>query len=435
MIIFLIYKALSQEIYYSKLYGDVESLGYYYTDVLIGSSSVVQAVIIDTGSRITGFPCTGCSNCGSHMDSYFDYQNSSTSRLVTCSEGISCYSCKENLCWYSQDYTEGSSISGILIEDQLRFETTPTVRAAIGCHKKETNLFRTQKADGIMGLGYSKNRLFTIIDQLYHTQVLKSNTFSLCFGLNGGFMTIGGYNITNHLKNIQWVTLHDSYYYTIKIKSIQIHQKKTLTEKDFISETIIDSGTTFSYFYDKLYRNIVEYIKRYCEVLGNCNGGRASVSGEPRECYEHDSRVYPNLQGFFYTFPDIGFEIDEAYVIWLPKYYLFTPPGHVNLYCIGIYTGGGSVNVIGSNFMRGMDIIFDRSNSKLGFAPSVCNSSFIQTGNRHSLEPFPTGGESDLTLGLAILSGLILLILTLSVLIKRQKPITSLSEVVRTEEI
>ena len=43
----------------ARVYGSVD-LGYYYVDIYVGTPKVKQAVIVDTGSLVTAFPCTGC---------------------------------------------------------------------------------------------------------------------------------------------------------------------------------------------------------------------------------------------------------------------------------------------------------------------------------------------------------------------------------------
>ena len=162
-------------------------------------------MIIDTGSRLTAFPCIGCPECGKHLDSYFDYKNSSTSRAVSCKENIPCSSCDNDSCGYYQGYTEGSSISGILVQDLVmfgdNFNESHRVYAIFGCHRKETHLFKTQLADGIMGFGRSKD-IPTLVDVLYKNHDIDTNIFAICFGKIDGFMTIGGYNSTMHTGNV-----------------------------------------------------------------------------------------------------------------------------------------------------------------------------------------------------------------------------------------
>lgn len=64
-----------------------------------------------------------------------------------------------------------------------------------GCAKRETNLFYTQAADGILGMarGGGSSNLFTpIYDVLYNAGLIEKRVFSLCMGKNGGYFQLGG---------------------------------------------------------------------------------------------------------------------------------------------------------------------------------------------------------------------------------------------------
>jgi len=92
-----------------------QGYGTHYVDVWIGSPTPQrQTVIVDTGSGVTAFPCSGCKGCGDtyHTDNYFKESSSETFRALSCDE---CFrgSCKSSggkkICGISMSYAEGSS--------------------------------------------------------------------------------------------------------------------------------------------------------------------------------------------------------------------------------------------------------------------------------------------------------------------------------------
>lgn len=376
----------SESIYeHAAVFGNTEDLGYYYVDIWVGTPPMKQTVIIDTGSRLTAFPCIGCTDCGHHMDKYFDFKNSSTSRIIKCNENIKCSKCTNETCEYSQSYAEGSSISGILVEDYILFgDDFPhahRVLGVFGCHRRETHLFRTQKADGIIGLGYSNN-IPTIVDLLYKDHDVDTNLFSICFAAKDGFMTIGGYNMSTHQEEIRWTKVYDHNFYAVKGKGLVIGGYNTgVTESDFTkfyaTGTIIDSGTTFTYMSTNVYLSLFGGIERFCKLQGKCLGEHIKVNGEAHTCYVYNPKNFTSIQEFFNSFPVVSILMDEVYVDWMPESYLFAWPESKTHFCIGVYSNGGAGNVLGGNFMRGMDVVFDRGEDRVGFAKSLCDSSFI----------------------------------------------------------
>jgi hypothetical protein len=68
------------------IFGSFEDLGYYYVDIFVGTPPQHATVIFDTGSGLTAFPCTGCADCGKHINPKFDTSKSSTCQRI----GSSC---------------------------------------------------------------------------------------------------------------------------------------------------------------------------------------------------------------------------------------------------------------------------------------------------------------------------------------------------------
>ena len=217
--------------YYSTSLSRLLYTGYgtHFSYVFVGTPPQRQTVIVDTGSHYTGFPCTGthihldtiyliphipylyiragCSQCGNHVNPYWDIKNSTTATIPKCGG--------TNQCSISQSYSEGSSWKGYLVQDKFyvgasntiintnTHSVTPSNTPAtantllsvdfqFACQTYETGLFRTQLADGIMGMSISED---TLPAQLMKQKVTNTRIFALCYRVGGGIMTLGGVRI------------------------------------------------------------------------------------------------------------------------------------------------------------------------------------------------------------------------------------------------
>ena len=66
------------------LTGALHTLGYYSTDVCLGTPPRRYDLIVDTGSSITAVPCSTCATCGEHVcgrSGRFDLQSSATGQV------------------------------------------------------------------------------------------------------------------------------------------------------------------------------------------------------------------------------------------------------------------------------------------------------------------------------------------------------------------
>lgn len=225
--------------------------GTHHAYLYVGSPPQRQTLIVDTGSRLTAFPCKPfCSTCGIHASPRFDMNTSTSLSIVPCDEcmlsrkdfeletyfkgdGVggnsgdgdvnvdlmpdqvkrarlrganankrrtSHKSCKKSQCEINQRYTEGSSWDAIEVRDNvwLGFEDINESNLqhaqyskpfVFGCQTSEEGLFQSQYADGIMGLSMYTQ---TIVGSWFKQGSIQHETFSLCFNSNGGHMSLGG---------------------------------------------------------------------------------------------------------------------------------------------------------------------------------------------------------------------------------------------------
>lgn len=159
---------------------------------------------------------TRCDNCGDHTDKPFNASDSATLVHVTCAakDWFNCRSCEleTDTCAISQSYMEGSSWDATVVEDIVflggdsSFENEDArnrfgTHFKFGCQHKETGLFIEQVADGIMGLSNTDNHL---VAKLHQENKIPSKLFALCFGEDGGSMTVGEPDTQRHRGEIQY---------------------------------------------------------------------------------------------------------------------------------------------------------------------------------------------------------------------------------------
>ena len=227
--------------------------GTHHVYMYIGSPPQRQTLIVDTGSRLTAFPCSPhCTECGMHASRQFDVNQSSSLSFVPCGECVlsrrdfelEAYfkgdgvggnsgdgdvnvnlipnglrgtdghktemkrkSCSKSHCEIHQRYTEGSSWNAFEVKDNvwLGFEDVNKSNLqhiehsrpfVFGCQTSEEGLFQNQYADGIMGLSMYTQ---TLVGSLHEQGSVQHESFSLCFNSKGGHIALGGISSGNGL--------------------------------------------------------------------------------------------------------------------------------------------------------------------------------------------------------------------------------------------
>lgn len=348
-------------------------IGTHYAHVYVGDPPQRVSVIVDTGSHHTAFPCSGCKSCGHHTDPYFDPTKSASLKWLGCHECVSSARCVQRRCQVSQSYTEGSSWKAYQIRDvyyvggenivakpedsKLRDEDSNMWLATLfvfGCQTYETGLFRTQKADGIMGMSMHSQ---TLVPTMRAAGKVQHNVFALCFKYGGGTMALGGVDRHLHTSPMQFTPLaKNSGWFTVHLLDVRLDGRSIGVPAAVYASgkgTIVDSGTTDTY----LPRRAAEKFKQaWTEIMG------------PIPKYANAKLSYAS--DAVTKFPTLAFIFENnVEVIVKPSAYIEQAGGK---YIPRIYLTEASGTVLGANFMQDHDIFFDAENRRIGFAEADC---------------------------------------------------------------
>ncbi|CAD7937107.1 unnamed protein product [Amoebophrya sp. A25] len=353
----------------ARVYGSIHQFAYYFVDLLIGDPEAQRtSVIIDTGSSLCGYPCKGCSHCGRHIDAAFDVSKSKSFHWIKCNANCNCQGDK---CSYSQGYTEGSSISGHWFEDYARLGDTiqhnPPVKVKMGCHMSENKLFYTQKANGIFGLagnggGNLRTKPTILADILRDREHVNAKIFTICLAQDGGRLIAGGYNSSYHEPvdaPIRYVPLGaNSKFYVVSLSKTKVGG--TLLPAANYGRTIVDSGTTYSYFPTAVFRSLRKQLYSQCQ--GKCGTRRGA------ECWSSPGTTEDNIET---KFPVIEMEISGQWFKWHPRSYMYRR-GKGSTLCFTFDDNGSGGTVLGASWMIDRSCIFDLEKRQIGFADARC---------------------------------------------------------------
>ena len=374
--------------YLEQVYGDSYDLNYYYATLYFGPKKMPQTFILDTGSPTTTSPCSKCTSCGKHLNKYYEFNDDS--RIIKCSTDICNYmssTCSNGQCSFSISYSEGSSLRGFFNLQDISFENlnmNPVISSQsysipIGCTTSETHLFVTQLADGIMGLNNSGRSFVSILKK---NNVISHDIFSICFGQNDGYFSIGEIDTKYHKTKIAYVPIVNGFgNFYISLGNMK-DGDGIISTSDY--NGFIDSGTTITYFPTEIYNSIIKEFKSYCKKSGELCGkfqdishlGYCGIFKTRQERQNALDNYWPNI-----TFFLEGYD----YILTPNDYYFeYTDNGKVGA-CLGFEGERTSKITIGGTFMHGHDVIFDRENQRVGFAVADCNRGGFNTDNKSDI--------------------------------------------------
>jgi len=216
----------------------------------------------------------------------------------------------------------------------------------------------------------SVKKIPPINEQMKAAKIVESSQFMLWLGMNGGKITIGGYNEDLLYLNstIKWIPTMNDESYSIELNNLYVGNVH-IPHVPRIG--FIDSGASWVYMSYEEERHIFEAFDQFCqEGKDKCIGKKVKGTW-----YQYDTTMNKSLRDFFRSYPTITFMTTEGPSLnWFPSEY-FSQQGNTSVYCISI-EGSHIKNkiILGGSFLRQQLIVFDPEHEpQVGFARGQCS--------------------------------------------------------------
>ncbi|CAL0317509.1 unnamed protein product [Lupinus luteus] len=384
--------------YSSQLVATLESgvslgSGEYFIDVFVGTPPKHFSLILDTGSDLNWIQCVPCVACFEQSGPYYDPNDSDSFKNISCQDprcqlvsspnppNKPCEA-ENQSCPYFYWYGDSSNTTGDFALETFTVNlTAPSGKSELkrvdnvmfGCGHWNRGLFHG--AAGLLGLGrgplsfasqlqslYGHSFSYCLVDRNSNTSV----SSKLIFGEDKELLKHPNLNFTSFVGGGKHNSV-DTFYY-VHIKSVmvggevlEIPEETWHLSKDGSGGTIIDSGTTLSYFSEPAYEIIkVAFMKKI--------KGYELVKGFPplKPCYNVSG--IENIQ-----VPDFGILFADGAVWDFPveNYFIQIEPDDV--VCLAILgTPKSALSIIGNYQQQNFHILYDMKKSRLGYAPMKC---------------------------------------------------------------
>ncbi|KAL1307640.1 hypothetical protein AAHE18_17G047000 [Arachis hypogaea] len=364
--------------------------GEYFMDVFIGTPPKHFSLILDTGSDLNWIQCVPCLACFDQTGPYYDPRESSSFKNISCSDPRCqlvtspdpprpCKG-KDQSCPYFYWYGDSSNTTGDFALETFTVNlTTPSGKSELkhvenvmfGCGHWNRGLFHG--AAGLLGLGrgplsfasqlqslYGHSFSYCLVDRNSNSSV----SSKLIFGEDKELLSHPNLNYTSFVGGKD--NSVDTFYY-VQIKSLMVDgEVLDIPEETWnlsaqgAGGTIIDSGTTLTYFADPAYEIIKDaFVKKI--------KGYPIVEGLPplKPCY--------NVSGIDQMeLPDFGILFSDGAVWNFPveNYFIQIDPDVVCLAILG--TPRHALSIIRNYQQQNFHILYDMKKSRLGYAPRKC---------------------------------------------------------------
>ncbi|KAL3905847.1 MAG: hypothetical protein SGILL_009513, partial [Bacillariaceae sp.] len=293
-----------------------------------------------------------------------------------------------------------------------------------GCQTKITGLFKTQLADGIMGM---ENAQSSYWHQMYEKNKIDNKSFSLCFsrpeaaeraGTEAGAMTLGGAEPALHRTPMVYTTTKGTSsadgFFSVHVRAVYLRDGKDgdsalPNSKNYnvinlnrpesslnAGGVIVDSGTTDTYWNS----NIKTALRKTFKELSGMDFGHAKVTmteeqlhAMPTILFQLDGDVDMNKKvvgdnggdpNAIAGLAGTDLDPDHPYDVILAVPASHYMEGEKGTYVNRFYDTEGGGSVLGGNTIMGHDVLFDADHGRIGWAESSCDYSAMLQENGYS---------------------------------------------------
>ena len=137
----------------------------------------------------------------------------------------------------------------------------------------------------------------------------------------------------------------------------------------------------------EIFDEIVDNVKTICNSFEDKRGcGKYEYDKDFGPCFLFENTI--KLENAIYQFwPHISFIFNDYIYKWTPDEYIFNDTNKDKVRgCMGFNRGGGRRFTLGSTWMIGHEIIFDRKNNKIGIAEANCDKNNNKSMNYIGIE-------------------------------------------------
>jgi len=306
----------------------------YWGSMTLGTPPQSFKVIFDTGSGNLIIPSSQCTGGGCKPHRKYERNASSTAVAVTNEKGEG-----------SSEITFGTGqISGDFFKDKMCLGKDICIDANfIAADRESTEPFDLIPFDGILGLGFSDLSMgdgFNIVDDLQASGALPGGQFSFYLTDGGDSeLTFGGYKSENLASDVVWSNVQRASWWQVSMDDIAFNnQAQHLCHNG--CQVAVDTGTSMLAGPSDL----VDKLNQMVNVKDDCSN--------------------------FMDLPKIGFKMGNNILNLKPDDYVDRDATSCSfsLMALDVPPPKGPVFIFGDPFLRRFVTIFDRKNSRVGFA-------------------------------------------------------------------